>query len=257
MDKENPNELKIINKNERIKWLNIVKEKKQKIADLEAKLTESEKRLKDIDNWKENYGYSNYEDTYMLEDLQSRAFQSEDDTKVVYDLLDYLNISDETEILSTLKQKLEDSEEVNKKLAEHSQSVDKALDDSCDVIRNLKQKLTECEKCNNEWTEIVDGKLETINRLIEEKHELQQQLEDKDKLLKQKISKMKSTDFIRMCKECGFMVQAKEIDNQTAIAVLEEMLDNEVYINSKLDFEDGNYVLSKIIRTKIKSLKGE
>ena len=31
--------------------------------------------------------------------------------------------------------------EHNKKLAEHSQSVDKALDDSCETIRNLKQQL--------------------------------------------------------------------------------------------------------------------
>lgn len=89
----------------------------------------------------------------------------------------------------------------------------------------------------------------------EEVLELKQQLAEKDELLKQKICDMKSTDFIRMCVDCGFMVQAKEIDNQTAIAVLEEMLDNEVYINSKLDFEDGNYVLSKIIRTKIEELR--
>ena len=85
-------------------------EYKQKIADLEAKLAESEERLKDIDNWKENYGYSNYEDVYMLEDLQSRAFQSEDDTKVVDEILDYLNISDENEILSTIKQQLAEKE---------------------------------------------------------------------------------------------------------------------------------------------------
>ena len=80
------------------------------VADLETKLAGSEKRLKDIDSWKENYGYSNYEDVYMLEDLQSRAFQSEDDTKVVDELLDYLNISDETEILPTLKQQFAEKE---------------------------------------------------------------------------------------------------------------------------------------------------
>ena len=58
------------------------------------------------------------------------------------------------------------------------------------------------------------------------------------------------------CYADGYKVVIKT-DNQTAIAVLEEMLDNEVYINSKLDFEDGNYVLSKIIRTKIEELKND
>ena len=48
--------------------------------------------------------------------------------------------------VTELKQQIEESEEVNKKLAEHSQSVDKALDDSCDVIRNLKMQLAEKEK---------------------------------------------------------------------------------------------------------------
>lgn len=40
-----------------------------------------------------------------------------------------------------LKIQLEEVEELNKKLAEHSQSVDKALDDSCETIRNLKKQL--------------------------------------------------------------------------------------------------------------------
>lgn len=76
------------------------------IDDLEKQLTEKDKRLKEIDDWKYNYGYTNYDDIYMLEDLQSRAFQSEDDTTVVNELLDYLNISDENEILPTIKQQL-------------------------------------------------------------------------------------------------------------------------------------------------------
>ena len=80
--------------------------RKQFIAELQKQLEEKEKRLKAIDGWKLNYGYTNYEDIYMLEDLQSRAFQSEDDTEVVNKLLDYLNISDENEILPAIKQQL-------------------------------------------------------------------------------------------------------------------------------------------------------
>lgn len=41
-------------------------------------------------------------------------------------------------------------------------------------------KEKELEECNAGWTEICDGKLETINRLIQEKQELQQQITEKD-----------------------------------------------------------------------------
>lgn len=81
-------------------------EKDQQIADLQKQLEEKEKRIKELDDWKANYGYTNYEDIYMLEDLQSRAFQSEDDTEVVNELLNYCNVSDENDILPTIKQQL-------------------------------------------------------------------------------------------------------------------------------------------------------
>lgn len=86
--------------------VNSLTEKDKKIAELQKQLEEKEKRIKELDDWKANYGYTNYEDIYMLEDLQSRAFQSEDDTQVVNELLDYLNISDENEILPAIKQQL-------------------------------------------------------------------------------------------------------------------------------------------------------
>lgn len=86
--------------------VNLLAEKDKQIAELQKQLEEKEKRIKELDDWKANYGYTNYEDIYMLEDLQSRAFQSEDDTTVVNELLDYLNISDENEILPTIKQQL-------------------------------------------------------------------------------------------------------------------------------------------------------
>ena len=78
----------------------------QRIAELEKQLAEKEKRLKQIDDWKVNYGYTNYDDIYTLEDLQSRAFQSEDDTQIIDELLYYFNISDENKILPVIKQQL-------------------------------------------------------------------------------------------------------------------------------------------------------
>lgn len=83
-----------------------IKSLHKQIAELKQQLEEKEKRLKRIDNWKVNYGYTNYDDIYTLEDLQSRAFQSEDDTQIVDELLDYFNISDENKILPVIKQQL-------------------------------------------------------------------------------------------------------------------------------------------------------
>jgi chromosome segregation ATPase len=74
--------------------------------------------------------------------------------------------------------------------------------------KELKAKLAECEKGNHEWVKICDGKLETINRLIEEKHELQQQLEDKEK---------------HIIGQNALLNKSKENKNQTAIAELEKL----------------------------------
>lgn len=93
--------------------------------------------------------------------------------------------------------------------------------------------------------------------LEKENEQLKQQLKEKDELLRQQIGKMKSTDFIKMCVSCGFMVEAKEIDNQTAIAELEKLKN---YLpNIALDIPDmvSYRYLKKQIDQQIKSLKGE
>ena len=53
--------------------------------------------------------------------------------------------------------------------------------------------------------------------------DLEAKLAEKDELLRQKIGDMKSSDFIKMCIKSGFMVEAKENDNQTAIRELEKV----------------------------------
>ena len=95
--------------------------------------------------------------------------------------------------------------------------------------------------------------------------------EEKDELLKQKIGDMKLTDFIRMCVDCGFMVQAKENDNQTAIRELEKV---KGFLLEKIEekqscFDSGNYndfadgvkticeLMLISIDNQIKLLKGE
>lgn len=61
-------------------------------------------RLSVIDNFKDNYGYTNYDDREILEDLQSRAFQAEDDTRVVNELLQFFNVFDENELVDKVKE---------------------------------------------------------------------------------------------------------------------------------------------------------
>lgn len=66
-----------------------------------------------------------------------------------------------------------------------SRMLEQHLKEKDQQISNLEAKLVESEKKleknDDEWREICDSKLETINRLIEEKHELQQQLADMTK----------------------------------------------------------------------------
>lgn len=86
----------------------------------------------------------------------------------------------------------------------------------------LAEKEKEIEKCNDEWREICDGKLETINRLIEEKHELQQS------------------------------------QNQTAIAELEKLKKDFEYFGNLGDCEGWTpSEINNFIDQQIKSLKGE
>lgn len=95
----------------------------------------------------------------------------------------------------------------------------------------LKQQLAEKEKeiedCNDEWTKICDGKLETINRLIEEKHEL------------------------------------KQSQTQTAIAELNNILDTfAFFVNEEKESivspdGNGNLSLLEYIENRIDALKGE
>ena len=225
-----------------------IDEKDKKIADLEAKLEESENFYKDL------------------------GFKDEKDAR------DYLidcitQPKDLVEDVRQLKQQLEETEELNKKLAEHSQSVDKALDDSCDVIRNLKQQLAESDEYRELLLEEKAGYLDLISGYADKCNQLKQQLAETDKLMQEYLSKClsleqqlaekeKEIEEIKdgqkdICLRCGGLThkEYEQSQNQTAIDVLEEMLENEIYLNVIPDFECGDYVSSKIIRTKIEELR--
>lgn len=126
-----------------------------------------------------------------------------------------------------LETKLEETEELNKKLAEHSQSVDKALDDSCDVIRTLKQQLVEKEKS-------VISILEKANAKEKDKEETK-----------------RMEDFERSCQEYYK-------SNQTAIVELEKTKENmnNLYREHKPIYFDL-LLIRNTIDQQIKLLKGE
>ena len=82
------------------KYENVVSLLKEKDKEIER----LKERLSVFDNFKYNYGYTNYDDSEILEDLQSRAFQAEDDTQVVNELLQFFNIFDENELVDKVKE---------------------------------------------------------------------------------------------------------------------------------------------------------
>ena len=165
--------------------------------------------------------------------------------------------------ISDLEAKLAESENRVIELSNGCREIEKIKDDKIKEVRacwmkrydQLKQQLAETDKLMQEY----------LSKCLS----LEQQLAEKDGLLKQKINKMKSTDFIKMCVDCGFMVQAKEIDNQTAIEELEKVikltkemdyLDNPEFYNN--DFATWGFdIACKLIREQINKqiaeLKGE
>lgn len=77
---------------------------KQQLAEKDKEIERLKERLSVFDDFKDNYGYTNYDDSEILEDLQSRAFQAEDDTRVVNELLQFFNIFDENELVDKVKE---------------------------------------------------------------------------------------------------------------------------------------------------------
>ena len=97
---EKQNTIDEINK----EFLQAVHDWKALCAEKDKEIEKLKERLSVIDNFKDNYGYTNYDDREILEDLQSRAFQAEDDTQVVDELLQFFNIFDENELVDKVKE---------------------------------------------------------------------------------------------------------------------------------------------------------
>ena len=102
-----------------------------------------------------------------------------------------------------------------------------------------------CPNCNQEldYSEIYEFEdtcyYEQLVELKDSKiSDLEAKLAEKDKLLREKIGSLKTTDFIRMCLDCGFMIDAKDKDNQDkisfAVEQLEKVLKHFVYCGNEI-----------------------
>lgn len=184
------------------------------IADLEAKLEESEKLI-------EFYINSGKEQCDEINKINHRSIIKSDE-------------------IDQLKQQLAET--------------DKLMQEYLSKCLSLEQQLAEKEKEHELLIDNFEEETENLRKQIKQESDARKRFVEEVKNLKQQLAEKDEEETKRMENfEKGCQEYYKS--NQTAIAVLEEMLDNEVYINSKLDFEDGNYVLSKIIRTKIEELR--
>ena len=100
-----------------------------------------------------------------------------------------------------------------------------------------------CSYRDTETGVISDNFVGLLNEQDQKIKDLETKLAEKDELLKQKIGDMKSTDFIKMCIKSGYVVEAKENDNQTAIVELEKVKN---FLLEKIEekqscFDSGNY----------------
>ena len=100
-----------------------------------------------------------------------------------------------------------------------------------------------CSYRDTETGVISDNFVGLLNEQDQKIKDLETKLAEKDELLKQKIGDMKSTDFIKMCIKSGYVVEAKENDNQTAIVELEKVKN---FLLEKIEekqscFNSGNY----------------
>ena len=163
--------------------------------------------------------------------------------KYLYDLLCKYEVKD----LEDLENRLKNVADLEAKLAE-----------SENRYAELFCKNTELEILYSQKTALVNFYKDTD--LVKENEQLQKQLAEKDEQLRAKIGNMKSNDFIKICLQCGLMVDAKEKDNQDKISFAVEQIvkTKETLIKFLQDegfYENEWYDLFDKIDNQIKQLK--
>ena len=133
-----------------------------------------------------------------------------------------------------------------------------------------------CGNCPNR-DELGSGETVCRGRLLPEVLEyvadLEAKLAEKDEQLRAKIGNMESNDFIKMCLQCGLMIDAKEKDIQDKISFCIEKLEKVKELMRNIDMPnkpelynndmfgagfDSHYIrVEKLIDNQINELKGK
>ena len=127
-------------------------------------------------------------------------------------------------------------------------------------ISDLEAKLAEKEEDLQATKESLYASRKYLDEETSKRWALEKQLAEKDKLLREKIGSLKTTDFIRLCLDCGFMVDAKDKDNQDKISFAVEQLEKvrECFIDGYAvckNFSDLYWNFTEQIDNQIKQLK--
>lgn len=96
-----------------------------------------------------------------------------------------------------------------------------------------------------------------LNEFNKQISDLKIKLAEKEKQLRAKIGNMKTNDFIKMCLQCGLMVDAKEKDNQDKISFAVEQLEKAKAEFHSIHTDRYLKLIDKEIDNQIKQLKGE
>ncbi len=117
------------------------------------------------------------------------------------------------------------------------------------------QKLAEVEKTN--YVTLLHNEMDSLlNDYVKKRiSDLETKLAEKDDEIQQwKSMAERSSNLLDRFSRTGEIKAQDKIS--FAVDILEELADCSNYINGKLDFESGSYVSEKVIRDKIKYLKG-
>ena len=141
------------------------------------------------------------------------------------------------------------------------------------LISELKEKVRYIGQIKREHNDEIAKTQSARDKKI---YDLETKLAEKDELLREKIGSLKTTDFIRLCLECGFMVDVKDKDTQDKISFAVEQLEkvknniidrladiDEQFMNDIWDEEQyarmcwENWDTKKFIDNLIKEIKDE
>lgn len=182
---------------------------------------------------------------------------------------DAKTIQDQSDLIEELKAKLAESENKLGQYPYKNDVIEKQYEELKDGIKfRIENNITDDWEQHYHCIDVLCEKHKAIIRDIEDGicriEQLEQQLAEKEKEI-ETLKKCGDTEhFYGLLedkrKENKILIKAIEQANQDkisfAVDILEELADCSNYINSNLDFECGSYVSEKVIRDKIKCLKG-